>query len=82
MTIEQRLAALENQVASMGVSTLADSDPSGYYTSVYSGEQIDSAVGDVLDGVFVIPSSTASSSKKFQLKVDDSGAITAEEVTE
>ena len=47
-----------------------------------SGEQIDSAVGDVLDGVFVIPSSTASSSKKFQLKVDDSGTITAEEVTE
>jgi hypothetical protein len=81
MTVEQRLAILENQIAAMGVNTLAEGDPSGYYTSIYSGEQIDSAVGNVLNGTVIIPSSTSGSSKKFQIKVDDSGTITATEVS-
>ena len=53
----------------------------GYYTSTYSNEQMDEAVGDVLTGVFIIPSSTSGSNKKFQISVDDSGAVTATEVT-
>lgn len=81
MTIEQRLAALETQLAKLSVSTLAETEPSGYYTSVYSGEQIDRAVGDMLDGNLVLPSSTSGSTKKFRLTVDDSGAVTATEVT-
>lgn len=55
--------------------------PTEYYISVHSGEEIDAAVGDVLAGKVVIPSSTSGSTKKFQIKVDDNGAITATEVT-
>ena len=55
--------------------------PNEYYTSIYSGEQIDTAVGSVLDGNIVIPSSTSESTKKFRITVDDSGTITATEVT-
>ena len=74
MTLEERVAALEAQVT-------AQDAPTDYYTSVYSGEQIDQAVGDVLNGTFIIPSSTSGSTKKFQISVDDSGAVTATEVT-
>ena len=74
MTLEERVAALEAQVT-------AQDAPTDYYTSVYSGEQIDQAVGDVLSGTFIIPSSTSGSTKKFQISVDDSGAVTATEVT-
>ena len=75
MTIEERLSLLEQQIAAQ-VPT-----PTEYYTSVYSGEQIDTAVGYVLNGTFIIPSSTSGSTKKFQISVDDSGAVTATEVT-
>lgn len=75
MTLEERVAALEAQVT-------AQDAPTDYYTSVYSGEQIDQAVGDVLDGTFIIPSSTAGSQKKFKITVDDAGTITATEVTQ
>lgn len=53
----------------------------GYYTSAYSNEQMDEAVGDVLKGEFIIPSSTPDSTKKFRISVDDSGTVTAMEVT-
>lgn len=75
MTIEERLSLLEQQIAAQ-VPT-----PTEYYTSVYSGEQIDTAVGNVLNGTFIIPSSTSRSQKKFKITVDDSGAVTATEVT-
>lgn len=78
MTIEQRVAALE---ALLKVKELEEASPEGYYMSVHSGEEIDAAVGDVLAGKVVIPSSTSGSTKKFQIKVDDNGAITATEVT-
>lgn len=55
--------------------------PTEYYTSIYSGEEIDNAVGNVLNGNIVIPSSTSGSAKKFKITVDDSGTITATEVT-
>ena len=74
MTLEERVAALEAQVT-------AQDAPTDYYTSVYSGEQIDQAVGDVLNGDFIIPSSTSGSQKKFKITVDDAGTITATEVT-
>lgn len=43
MTSEERVAALEAQVT-------AQDAPTDYYTSVYSGEQIDQAVGIALNG--------------------------------
>lgn len=82
MTLEQRLILLENQIANISLNQLADNEPAGYYTSLYSGEQIDSAVGDILSGMIVIPSSTSGSTKKFKIQVDDSGQITAVEVSE
>lgn len=75
MTLEERVTALEAQM-----TAATQADPTEYYTSVYSGEQIDQAVGDVLNGDFIVPSSASGSQKKFQIKVDDSGAITAVEV--
>lgn len=77
MTLDERVAALEAQM-----TATTQADPTEYYTSVYSGEQIDQAVGDVLDGTFIIPSSTARSQKKFKITVDDAGTITATEVTQ
>ena len=50
MTIEERLNDLENKFAAMSVAQRAAGDPSGYYTSIYSGEQIDDAIGGVLEG--------------------------------
>lgn len=41
MTMEDRVTQLEEQTAALSVQTLADEAPSGYYTSRYSGEQID-----------------------------------------
>lgn len=76
MTLEERVTALEAQM-----TAATQADPTEYYTSVYSGEQIDQAVGHVLNGTFIIPSSTSGSTKKFQISVDDSGAVTAKEVT-
>ena len=76
MTLEERVTALEAQM-----TATTQADPTEYYTSVYSGEQIDQAVGDVLNGVFIIPSSTSGSQKKFKITVDDAGIITATEVT-
>ena len=76
MTLEERVAALEAQM-----TAATQADPTEYYTSVYSGEQIDQAVWDVLNGTFIIPSSTPDSTKKFRISVDDSGTVTAMEVT-
>ena len=76
MTLEERVAALEAQMTSA-----TQGEPTEYYTSVYSGEQIDTAVGNVLNGTFIIPSSTYRSQKKFKITVDDAGTITATEVT-
>ena len=76
MTLEERVAALEAQMTSA-----TQDEPTEYYTSVYSGEQIDTAVGNVLNGTFIIPSSTPGSQKKFKITVDDAGTITATEVT-
>ena len=76
MTLEERVAALEAQM-----TAATQADPTEYYTSTYSGEQIDQAVGDVLNGTSIIPSSTPGSEKKFRVSVDDSGTVTATEVT-
>lgn len=77
MTLEERVAALEAQMTSA-----TQDEPTEYYTSVYSGEQIDTAVGNVLNGTFIIPSSSSGSQKKFKITVDDAGTITATEVTQ
>ncbi|USF28074.1 hypothetical protein N510_003033 [Firmicutes bacterium ASF500] len=48
MTMEDRVTQLEEQTAALSVQALADARaPSGYYTSRYSGEQIDA----LLDGI-------------------------------
>lgn len=54
----------------------------GYYTSEYSNVQMDEAVGNVLTGVFIVPSSTSGSTKRFQITVNDSGTVSATEVTQ
>lgn len=54
----------------------------GYFTSQYSNEEMEQAVGDVLSGNITLPSSTPDSKKKFKLKVDDAGIISAEEATD
>lgn len=77
MTLDGRVAALEAQM-----TATTQADPTEYYTSVYSGEQIDQAVGYVLNGDFIIPSSTSGSQKKFKITVNDAGTITATEVTQ
>ena len=48
----------------------------------YVGSMIDNAIGEYADTAeYIIPSSTQGSTKKFKITVDDSGAITATEVT-
>ena len=74
-TIEERITALEAQMA------VLTAPPTSYYTMAETGETVDAAVQAVKNGNFVIPSSTADSTKKFKLTVDDTGAVGAEEVT-
>ena len=47
--------------------------PNDYYTMIFTGEKIDALLKRVDDGEVIIPSSTAGSTKKFKLTVDDSG---------
>ena len=48
----------------------------------YVGSMIDDAIGEYADTAeYIIPSSTQGSTKKFKITVDDSGALTATEVT-
>lgn len=55
--------------------------PNDYYTMIYTGEEIDALLQRVDEGEIIIPSSTAGSTKKFKLTVDDTGAVSATEVT-
>ena len=74
-TIEERITALETQLAAL------TAPPTDYYTLAETGEAVDAAVQAVKSGNFVIPSSTAGSTKKFKLTVDDTGTVSATEVT-
>lgn len=60
---------------------LAQGLPGGYYTSKYTGEKTDELLQRVDEGEIIIPSSTAGSTKKFKLTVDDTGTVSATEVT-
>lgn len=73
--LQQQIDALTQRVDAI------TAPPTDYYVHQYSGEQIDQAVGDVLSGDFIVPSSTSGSQKKFKITVDDAGTITATEVT-
>ena len=53
--------------------------PSDYYTMLYTGEETDELLRRVDDGEIIIPSSTAGSSKRFRLTVDDTGTVSAVE---
>ena len=55
--------------------------PNDYYTMLYTGEKTDELLQRVDEGEIIIPSSTANSTKKFKLTVDDTGAVSATEVT-
>ena len=55
--------------------------PNDYYTMLYTGEKTDELLQRVDEGEIIIPSSTAGSMKKFKLTVDDTGAVSATEVT-
>ena len=74
-TIEERITALETRLAAL------TAPPTDYYTMAETGETVDAAVQAVRNGNFVIPSSTAGSTKKFKLTVDDTGTVSATEVT-
>lgn len=55
--------------------------PNDYYTMLYTGEKTDELLQRVDEGEIIIPSSTTGSTKKFKLTVNDSGAVSATEVT-
>lgn len=55
--------------------------PNDYYTMLYTGEKTDELLQRVDEGEIIISSSTAGSTKKFKLTVDDTGAVSATEVT-
>ena len=55
--------------------------PNDYYTMLYTGEKTDELLQRVDEGVIIIPSSAAGSTKKFKLTVDDTGTVSATEVT-
>lgn len=55
--------------------------PNDYYTMLYTGEKTDELLQRVDEGEIIIPSSMAGSTKKFKLTVDDTGAVSATEVT-
>lgn len=55
--------------------------PNDYYTMIFAGEKTDELLKRVDDGEIIIPSSTAGSKKKFKLTVDDTGTVSATEVT-
>lgn len=55
--------------------------PNDYYTMIFTGEKTDELLKRVDDGEIIIPSSTAGSTKKFTLTVDDTGTVSATEVT-
>ena len=55
--------------------------PNDYYTMLYTGEKTDELLQRVDEGEIILPSSTAGSTKKFKLTVDDTGAVSATEVT-
>ena len=74
-TLEERVVALEAQLAAL------TTPPTDYYTMAETGETVDAAVRAVKNGNFEIPSSTAGSTKKFKLTVDDTGTVSATEVT-
>ncbi len=74
-TLEERVVALETQLAAL------TTPPTDYYTLAETGETVDAAVQAVKNGNFVISSSTAGSTKKFKLTVDDTGTVRATEVT-
>lgn len=55
--------------------------PNDYYTMIFTGEKMDELLKRVDDGEVIIPSSTAGSTKKLKLTVDDNGTGKATEVT-
>ena len=55
--------------------------PNDYYTMIFTGEKVDELLKRVDDGEIIIPSSTTGSTKKFKLTVDDTGTVSATEVT-
>lgn len=55
--------------------------PNDYYTMLYTGEKADELFQSADEGKIIIPSSAAGSTKEFKLTVDDTGAVSATEVT-
>ena len=47
MTIEERLSALEQRISTMELQALAEETHTIYYTSKYSGEEIDALLDKV-----------------------------------
>lgn len=71
MTVEERLSALESALAAIR----AADEPSGYYTSKYTGEEIDTAIDKISGGLVIIDGTTK---KKYTLIIE-SGVLKIQE---
>ena len=76
LTTDERLEKLESKNKLLREQVSAQADQAEFY-----GEKMDELLKRVDDGEIIIPSSTAGSTKKFKLTVDDSGTVSATEVT-
>lgn len=75
-TTDERLEKLESKNKLLREQVGAQADQAEFY-----GEKTDELLKRVDDGEVIIPSSTAGSTKKFKLTVDDTGTVSATEVT-
>ena len=75
-TTDERLEKLESKNKLLREQVGAQADQAEFY-----GEKTDELLKRVDDGEIIIPSSTAGSTKKFKLTVDDTGTVSATEVT-
>lgn len=75
-TTDERLEKLESKNKLLREQVSAQADQAEFY-----GEKTDELLKRVDDGEIIIPSSTAGSTKKFKLTVDDTGTVSATEVT-
>lgn len=73
--LQQQIDALTQRVNAI------TAPPTDYYVHQYSGEQIDQAVGNVLNGRITIQTSAKSKGTTYKIGVNESGLVTATEVT-
>lgn len=73
--LQQQIDALTQRVNAI------TAPPTDYYVHQYSGEQIDQAVGNALNGRITIQTAAKSKGTTYKIGVNESGLVTATEVT-